>query len=113
MSGENTLRQKVREAIQAGKIPDRRPDRMWGGPGTGVPCIICDEAVDRDGVGFELEFAREGDHLRLRNCPVHVLCFEAWELERSGPNSVVLPERSNDGTIVACGCDTTHKREPA
>jgi hypothetical protein len=36
MSDERTLREKIREMIQVGTLPNRRPDRMWGGPGGGV-----------------------------------------------------------------------------
>jgi hypothetical protein len=28
---EQEVRAKVREVLQAGKLPNRRPDRTWGG----------------------------------------------------------------------------------
>ena len=41
MIDECTLREKVREVLQAEKLPNRRPDRTWGGPGVGADCAIC------------------------------------------------------------------------
>jgi hypothetical protein len=82
MSDETELRRKAREAIQAGKFPVHRQARMWGGPGNGAACAICGEPVKRDDVGFELEFAPNGHDPGVRNYPVHIRCFAAWEFER-------------------------------
>jgi len=45
MPDETGLRAKAREAIRTGRLPSRRPDRTWGGPGVGVVCTVCGEAV--------------------------------------------------------------------
>jgi hypothetical protein len=37
MPDEPRLREQAREAIEKGKLPARRPDRAWGGPGVGAP----------------------------------------------------------------------------
>ena len=37
MPDEQILREKAREAVRSGKLPARRPDRTWGGPGLGLP----------------------------------------------------------------------------
>jgi hypothetical protein len=58
MPDEALLRAKAREAVRAGKIPSRRPDRTWGGPGVGVRCAICGEPVTKDQLEFQVEFAR-------------------------------------------------------
>ncbi len=79
---EGALREKARSALQAGKIPDRRPDRTWGGPGVGAACAICDLPVERDQMEFEIEFARNGGNPGLDKFHVHIRCFAAWELER-------------------------------
>jgi hypothetical protein len=52
---------------------------MWGGPGVGASCVICDKPVERDEVEFELEFAPDGGDPDPRNYHVHVRCFAAWE----------------------------------
>jgi len=46
MPDEPLLREKAHEAIRAEKLPSRRPDRVWGGPGIGELCVICDETIN-------------------------------------------------------------------
>ena len=82
MPEETLLRAKARAAIQAGKIPTRRPDRTWGGLGVGAPCAICAVPVAKDDLEFEIEFAHDGDNPGLDKFHVHVRCFAAWEFER-------------------------------
>ena len=87
MSDENTLRLKAREAMEAGKLPQRRPKRMWGGPGIGAPCAICSEPVKQDELGFELEYAPDQADAGEGDCHVHLRCFAAWEFERRNHES--------------------------
>src|SRR5262249_13847756 len=94
MVDDRTLREKAREVIQARKLPNRRPDGMWGGPGAGAECAICGEPVNHGEVEFELEFVRHGDDRRLDKYHVHIHCFGAWESER---DDVELP-RGDDPT---------------
>jgi hypothetical protein len=93
MSDENTLRLKANEAMRAGKLPKRRPKRMWGGPGIGVPCAVCAEPVRQDELGFEFEFAVDDEEAGTGDCHVHVRCFAAWEFERrhheSAPSAAI------------------------
>jgi hypothetical protein len=49
MPDESVLREKARDAVRAGKLPSRRPDRTWGG-----------EAVEKDQLEFEIQFVHEG-----------------------------------------------------
>ena len=79
---ENILRQLARKVIQDGKLPSRRPDRTWGGPGVGAPCAICGVPVARDQMEFEIQFTRDGDNPGLDKFHVHIRCFAAWEFER-------------------------------
>jgi hypothetical protein len=62
MPDEKILRAKAREVVRAGKLPSRRPDRTWSGPGIDNSCTITAPGVERF-------------HLHLR-------CFAAWEFER-------------------------------
>jgi len=62
MNDDGTLRRRVREAIDTGKLPDRSPVGVWGGPGCGASCAICGERIGVDEIGFELEFSA-GDEL--------------------------------------------------
>ena len=93
MKDECTLREKAREVIQGGELPNRAPDRIWGGPGAGDDCTICHAPVKCDELEFEIEFTRDGDHPGLDTYHVHIRCFAAWEferhnLDRAGPRGV-------------------------
>jgi len=66
---EQHVRAKVREVLKAGKLPNRRPDRTWGGPGVGAPCAVCDLPVERLQLEFEIQFERDGDNPGPRQVP--------------------------------------------
>jgi hypothetical protein len=83
MLDEPIVREKAREAIRAGELPTRLPDRTWGGPGIGEPCTICGERIKRDQLEFEIQFAHDGARPELERFHVHVRCFAAWEFERT------------------------------
>jgi len=83
MPDEKMLREKARSAIKNGKVPSKRPDRTWGGPGVGAPCVVCDLPVTKDELEFEIQFSRDDDHPGLDK--YHVRCFAAWEFERTKP----------------------------
>lgn len=78
---ESILREKAREVVQAGKLPARRADRTWGGPGVGARCAVCGKPIGQDQMEFEVEFARPDDG-ELDTYHLHVRCFAAWEFER-------------------------------
>jgi hypothetical protein len=80
-SDERSLRERAREAILAGKLPGRRPDRMWGGPAAGGICVVCGSPVMRGELEFEIEFSRNGGGSGTDRYNVHIGCFQAWESE--------------------------------
>ena len=82
MPDEAILREKARMVVRNGKLPARRPDRTWGGPGVGAPCSVCELPVKKDELEFEIQFAHDGDNPGLDKFHVHIRCFAAWELER-------------------------------
>ena len=80
MPDEPILREKAREAIRSGKLPARRSDRMFGGPGSGHRCALCGKPLPREEMEIELEFnQRDG----LDQYHLHHRCYAAWEFERS------------------------------
>jgi hypothetical protein len=104
---DDALREKAREAIQAGKLPNRRPIRSWGGPGAGAPCTICGALVTLDELELEIEFARDGDAGRDEH-HVHVPCFTAWETELQkleGPTAVPSANGNQQPTYFAASAD--------
>jgi hypothetical protein len=82
MPDEKILREKARGVVRSGKLPSRRPDRTWGGPGVGAICAVCELPVERNEIEFEIQFARDGDNPGLDKDHVHLRCFAAWEFER-------------------------------
>ena len=83
MPDEAMLREKARAAVRDGKLPSRRPDRVWGGPGIGAICAVCALPVPKEESEFEIEFAYDGASPGLDKFHVHIRCFAAWEFERS------------------------------
>lgn len=94
------LRGQARRLIQAGVLPGRRPDRIWGGPGAGAPCAVCEHLVSEDEVEMELEFTREDDPDPV-TFHVHLGCFAALERERrrleSAPGTKETPQSGQPG----------------
>jgi hypothetical protein len=86
MRSEASLRSLARRAIRAGKLPRRRPDRTWGGPGAGAPCAVCAQSIRPDQVEYELQFADAADAHRMDRFQMHLRCFAVWELERTKPS---------------------------
>lgn len=95
MSDERLLRTQAREAIRAGRSPDRVPERMWGGPGSGAVCAVCGRNVGKEEMEFELQFSLKADGSDSYH--FHVRCFAAWELERG----------KGTGTASCCLAETT------
>jgi hypothetical protein len=80
MPDEPLLREKAREAIRSKKLPTRRPDRTFGGAGSGAPCSVCGEPVTPGQMEMEVEYRHEG--ARVDNYHMHLRCFSAWDVER-------------------------------
>jgi hypothetical protein len=73
---EQDLRRLARAAMCAGLLPNNRPERVWGGKGTGSACAVCARSIDAIELEFELDFEPP---VRM-----HARCFAAWNQERSG-----------------------------
>ena len=126
MTGDSR-REKARETIRMGRLPNRAPDRTWGGPGAGADCPVCEAPVKADELEYEIEFARGGGPADKHH--VHVRCFVEWELERRSielagtaaasdgtaevPRRPVLPRPGEDGMISAGERLTTYKPRPS
>lgn len=97
MGDESVRRRRAREAMKTGKLPNQRPERLWGGFGSGAPCAVCGEVVDEKDVEFELRFTAD-QGAAATHCHVHAKCFTAWELERrnGGFNGHSLPSGTTE-----------------
>ena len=56
MNVGSILRAQARELMDAGKLPHRLPDRMWGEPGVGAPCEVYGVPVKHDESELEIEW---------------------------------------------------------
>lgn len=96
--------------MKAGKLPDRPPDRMWGGPGSGGPCAVCGKTIGTEGVEIELQFmSDEGPHTATYH--VHTQCFAAWDngRRRGGSNGRSLPQGGDGGMMPSRERYTTNQ----
>ena len=78
MSDDTALRGQVREAIEAGRIPARRPDRLWGGRVSGSRCAVCGAPMQAGEVVLEVQFDGDGAAGAVTR-DVHIRCFVALE----------------------------------
>jgi hypothetical protein len=78
MSAESTLRAQARSLMEAEKVPNRPPDRIWGGPGVGTPCMVCGARVKSNEAELEVEWC---DGTSTTNQHFHTRCFAALEAE--------------------------------
>ena len=112
----NELHRNAREALRAGKLPNRRPDRMWGGHGNGADaCTLCGKVLGPEDVSLDLEYGDPADP-PLLTYSVHLQCFSAWDDERRRPGASQaravpkangsgygLPPENDHGTIDGHG----------
>ena len=84
------MREKVREAVRTGKLPNRSPDHIWGGMGTGVECGICGGHVASGDIELEVHFAA-GDSAGKDTYIVHLRCFSILEDERQNLTGTPIP----------------------
>src|SRR5438309_4809187 len=79
---EFILREKAREAIRSGKLPTRKPDRTFGGPGMGKSCAVCGDTIPPEQMEVEIEFNLDGALAGRGSYHLHPWCLAAWEFER-------------------------------
>lgn len=73
----------VRAKLADGKLPHNSIPRVWGGPGNGEACDVCETIVTKD------EFIMEGIGVEGSRTPVqfHVRCFYLWDSLRRVPTT--------------------------
>jgi hypothetical protein len=78
MSDDGPLKAQVREAMEAGTLPKRFPDELWGGPATGAPCAVCGTLTAPDDVELEFTFTRDPQQSKYI---AHPRCFAIFTRE--------------------------------
>ena len=84
---EQALRETIRQRLEDGTLPRRKPSATWGGPGGGRACRGCGRTITRDEMEFEVDIASEQPASQVLRSEsemlyLHATCFAAWELER-------------------------------
>lgn len=75
--GHTVLREKVRQAIEQGRMPTREPVTLHGAVGVGRRCSVCEEPVTTEETDLRLYFARDRAAGPVVH-HVHVRCYSAW-----------------------------------
>jgi hypothetical protein len=74
-NGVDSLRQKILDRLQAGKLPDRLPEKMGAGFGADHPCDACDGPI----LAAQTEYTYELPDDRVLR--LHVGCAGLWQAE--------------------------------
>ena len=75
---ESELRDRARDLIREGRLPDRAPARVWGGPGSGVPCALCAQVIPSTEMEYEADATLAN---AVHTLHFHFVCHAAWQLE--------------------------------
>jgi hypothetical protein len=79
---DDSLREKARERLRAGKLPSRVTGRaMFGERGSGAACGVCDVVITRDEIEGAVEVSHEASGTEIYR--FHARCYEAWAVERA------------------------------
>ena len=81
MEREPLLTERIRQAIDSGKLPARKPDRVLGGLGTGKLCAVCGAMLTLTQMEIEVEFDRGVTSPGPDRYWTHPRCYAAWEFE--------------------------------
>lgn len=73
---DDFVRQRVRQLLQAAKLPRGAPAKLWVGPATNVLCCCCGEMI-QTGYEYELAFATAA------SLKFHPRCYVIWDEERA------------------------------
>lgn len=76
--------------MHAGKLPNRSPDHIWGGIGTGAECAICGGSIASADIELEVHFAG-ADPGSKGTYIVHLRCFSIMEDERQNLTGTPVP----------------------
>lgn len=70
--------QKARDVVQAVKLPNREPERIWGGPSLGGDCVLCGLPIRRGQLELEIEFDGNTGNPETERYRVHFCCLAVW-----------------------------------
>ena len=115
MKDEVALRSKARVLIRSGRLPQRRPDRVWGGAGYGgSSCMLCHSKIGHNEVAMEIEYVSKAGEDAPNAC-LHTHCFLALEqelllLEATGqaPSDLPVQQQTEPAATASLPCLRLH-----
>jgi hypothetical protein len=78
-----SIRQMIRRRLVDRTLPRATPSRIWGGPGLGLTCGVCELPVTADQSELQVELFDGYEAPMLEVLHLHTVCFALWELERT------------------------------
>jgi DNA repair exonuclease SbcCD ATPase subunit len=69
------LERRAEAKIEAGELPAAFRGSTRAGGGSGEPCDLCGQTVEKSGIEYEVEWQKEAAVRVLR---FHLECFQAW-----------------------------------
>ena len=69
-----------REMNEGARLPQRPPDRVWGGPSTGATCALCGAKTTGDETEMEIEYDLNSSETKTFH--LHARCFFVLERGR-------------------------------
>jgi hypothetical protein len=68
----------IRAKLVSGELPNAKPEKVWGGKGTGQRCSGCGRPITAADVEYELDLPGARAAMRL-----HQACLEVWDQHRT------------------------------
>jgi hypothetical protein len=96
-----TLRDLARRKLRLDQLPRELPTRVWGGPGLGHQCTVCEQPVTSADVELELQFFENGHPYTVR---MHTRCFAATPLAWHYHAAAVLSRPGKGGADAGAIC---------
>ena len=73
---QEELRDRAREEIRKGRLPNSTPASIWAGLGSGLPCAVCGHAIAATQVEYEVSDPSSTGSFRF-----HLPCHTEWQIE--------------------------------
>ncbi len=119
-----TLRQRARDWVREGRLPQAPGARTWGGTGSGSACALCGREVTSSDTEIEVELELAGSAASVH---FHRSCHHLWEQARieaarrpwrpmsagTPPLDVPIEARLGLGAARSLILTVVQKRDPA
>jgi hypothetical protein len=67
----------IRAKLASGELPSAKPEKVWGGKGSGQACSACGLAITADDIEYEVDLPGAQAAMRF-----HQPCLTTWDQHR-------------------------------